>query len=638
MSRIEFRTLVSLEEARKALLPFYKRETEEVPLRDCYGRMLALDIYSKVDVPGFDRASMDGYAVKSGDTWGADEESPKTLDVTGIVHAGDRVSIKVEKGTAVEVATGAVMPEGANAVVMVENTDLSGDLLNIRKPVSPGENVMHTGADIMMGELVLKKNVKLTPREVSVLAAVGIDRAIVYKKPRIGIISTGNEIAPPGTKLEMGQIYDVNAYGIGAGVVENGGEPVYLGIVRDTPQEFAKALSSAAEQVDVVLTSGSTSAGASDMMSSTVGESGKVLVHGIKIKPGKPTIIGEYGGKPFIGLPGYPSSAMTIFNEVAAPLIRHMAGHRERALREVPATMALRVTSEGGREVLLPVGLTMTAKGLAAYPVEKGSGAISQLLDADGYVEISEDTQIIQEGDEVSVRLFSEEISFPDLLIIGSHCLGVDVITTLMSERGFTVRSINVGSMGGLRAIRKKIAEVAGIHLLSETGVYNEPFIKDMADAVLVKGYIREQGIIVTRGNPLGIRGIEDLPGKRFINRTQGSGTRTLLDIELRKLAAKRGESLEAITGSIPGYDVEAKTHNAVASAVKTGRADAGLGIRTVADQNGLSFIPLRDEEYDFVIRKNRMDEPAVKAFLEILRSEEFTRRIMALGYRPRNP
>jgi molybdenum cofactor synthesis domain len=406
LSRIEFRTLVSLEEARKALLPFYKRETEEVLLRDCPGRTLASDIYSKVDVPGFDRASMDGYAVKSGDTWGADEESPKTLEVTGIVHAGDRASIKVEKGTAVEVATGAVMPEGANAVVMVENTDLTGDLLNIRKPVSPGENVMHTGADIMMGELVLKKNVKLTPREVSVLAAIGLDRATVYKKPRIGIISTGNEIAPPGTKLDTGQIYDVNAYGIGAGVVENGGEPVYLGIVRDTPQEFAKALSDAAAQVDVVLTSGSTSAGASDMMSSTVGEAGKVLVHGIKIKPGKPTIIGEYGGKPFIGLPGYPSSAMTIFNEVAAPLIRYMAGHRERAMREVTATMALRVTSEGGREVLLPVGLTMTSTGLAAYPVEKGSGAISQLLDADGYIEISEDTQIVKEGDEVSVRLF----------------------------------------------------------------------------------------------------------------------------------------------------------------------------------------------------------------------------------------
>jgi Periplasmic molybdate-binding protein/domain len=224
------------------------------------------------------------------------------------------------------------------------------------------------------------------------------------------------------------------------------------------------------------------------------------------------------------------------------------------------------------------------------------------------------------------------------LLIIGSHCLGVDVITTLMSERGFTVRSINVGSTGGLRAIRKKIADVAGIHLLSETGVYNEPFIKDMADAVLVKGYIREQGIIVARGNPLGIHGIEDLPGKRFINRTQGSGTRTLLDIEIRKLSTKQGESFEAITGSIPGYDIEAKTHNAVASAVKMGRADAGLGIRTVADQNGLGFIPLRDEEYDFVVRKNRMDEPAVKAFLEILRSEEFMRRIRTLGYRPGNP
>lgn len=635
MSRIEFRTLVSLEDARKALLPFYRRESEEVLLSDCYGRTLASDIYSKVDVPGFDRASMDGYAVKSSDTWGADEESPKMLKIAGIIHAGDRASIAVEKGIAVEVATGAVMPEGSNAVVMVENTDLEGDQVNIRKPVSPGENVMHTGADIMMGELVLKKNVRLTPREVSVLAAIGLDRVVVYKKPIVGIISTGNEIRPPGVLLEAGQIYDVNAYGVSSGVIENGGEPVYLGIIRDTKHEFSKALSDAVKKVDIVITSGSTSAGASDMMFSTIGELGKVLVHGIKIKPGKPTIIGEYGGKPFIGLPGYPSSAMTIFNEVAAPLIRYMGGRMERASREVPATMALRVTSEGGREVLLPVGLTRTLKGLEAYPVEKGSGAISQLLDADGYIEISDDTQIIDEGDKVSVRLFSDEIVFPDLLIIGSHCLGVDVITAMMSDKGFTVRSINVGSAGGLRAIRKNIADVAGIHLLSESGIYNEPFIKDMQDVVLIKGYIREQGIIVDSGNPLGIHGIEDLPGKRFINRTKGSGTRTLLDIELRKLAADRGVSFEDITGSIPGYDIEAKTHNAVASAVKMGRADAGLGIKTVADQNGLGFISLRDEEYDFVIRKNRMNEPGVKAFMDILRSDEFKRGIESLGYRP---
>jgi putative molybdopterin biosynthesis protein len=206
----------------------------------------------------------------------------------------------------------------------------------------------------------------------------------------------------------------------------------------------------------------------------------------------------------------------------------------------------------------------------------------------------------------------------------------------MMSEKGYTVRSINVGSMGGLRAIRKNIADVAGIHLLSESGVYNEPFIKDMSDVVLVKGYIREQGIIVAPENPLGIHGIEDLPGKRFINRTRGSGTRTLLDIELKKLAASRRESIDAITGSMPGFDIEAKTHSAVASAVKLGKADAGLGIKTVADQNGLDFIPLRDEEYDFVIRKSRMDEPGVKAFLEIIRSDEFKARIEALGYHPK--
>ncbi|AFC99041.1 molybdenum cofactor synthesis domain protein [Methanocella conradii HZ254] len=634
MSRKEFRRLVSLEDARKALEPFYRRSAESVPLGECYGRTLAEDVYSRVDVPGFDRASMDGYAVKAADTWGADEESPRTLKLIGAIHAGDRPTLAVEAGTAAEIATGAVMPAGANAVVMVENTDSDGSYVNVRKPVTPGENVMHTGADVMMGELVLRKDTRLTSREVSVLAAVGLDYVNVYRMPIVAIMSTGNELTPPGTRLEPGQIYDVNAYAVGAGVRESGGIPLYLGIVRDTPEEFRKAVLDATKKADIILTSGSTSAGSSDMMFSTVGSVGRILVHGIKIKPGKPTIIGEVEGKPFIGLPGYPSSALTIFNEVVAPMVRHMSGRRDKAIREASARMALRVTLEGGREVLLPVGLLRAPEGLYAYPVEKGSGAVSALLDADGYVEIGEEARVIEEGEPVKVRLFSDEIAFPDLLIIGSHCLGIDAIVRMMADRGYTVRSINVGSMGGLRAIRKGIADVAGIHLLDESGTYNEPFVRDIPGAVLVKGYIREQGLIVARGNPLNIKGIADLPGRRFINRTKGSGTRTLLDLELKKLADERHTTLKALAESIPGYDVEAKTHSAVASAILTGKADVGLGIKTVADQNGLGFIPLRDEEYDFVINKNSLDKPAVRALLDVLSSSEFKLSIGRLGYR----
>lgn len=635
-SRKEFRTLVSLEDARKALLQFYRREEEQVPLQACYDRTLAGNITSRVDVPGFDRASMDGYAVKAKDTWGADEADPRSLKLGGIIHAGDLPTAKVDSGTAVEIATGAMMPEGASAVVMVEQTDTEGSTVHVRKPVSPGENVMHAGADVMQGELVLRKGTRLTSREISVLAAVGLKEVPVYRRPRVAIISTGNEIAPPGGPLRPGQIYDVNAYAVGAGVLENGGEPFYCGIVRDEPDAFRKALLDAAGQYDLVLTSGSTSAGASDMMFSTVGGVGKVLVHGIKIKPGKPTIIGEANGRPFIGLPGYPSSALTIFNEVAAPLIRHMSGRREPERSTVKAKMALTLQSEAGREVLQPVGLTRTKDGLAAYPIEKGSGAVTSLRDADGYVEIGEDVHVIEEGSDVEVRLFSPAIAFPDLLIIGSHCLGIDVITDMMGEKGFTVRSINVGSMGGFRSLRKGVADVAGVHLLDESGVYNEPFLRALGikGAVLVKGYVREQGIIVAKGNPLNIRGIEDLPGKRIVNRTKGSGTRTLFDMELRKLAAQNGLSMENLVESIKGYDVEAKTHSAVAAAIIAGKADAGLGIKTVAVQNGLGFIPLRDEEYDFVIRKDVMDRPATKAFLEILKSKRFEAELQKLGYR----
>lgn len=635
--RKEFRTLVSLEDARKALLPFYRREEEQVPLAACNGRTLALNVYSRVDVPGFDRASMDGYAVKARDTWGADEAAPRSLRLAGIVHAGDTPSVKVEPGTAVEIATGAMMPEGANAVVMVEQTDTEGDTVHVRKPVSPGENVMHAGADVMQGELVLRKGTLLTSREISVLAAVGLQTVTVYRKPRVAIVSTGNEIAPPGGPLRPGQIYDVNAYAVGAGVLENGGEPLYYGIVRDEPEAFRKALLDSSEKADVVLTSGSTSAGASDMMFSTIGEAGKVLVHGIKIKPGKPTIIGEASCKPFIGLPGYPSSALTIFNEVAAPLIRYMSGRPEPDRAVVRANMALSLQSEGGREVLQPVGLTRTAEGLAAYPIEKGSGAVTSLRDADGYVEIGENVHVIEEGAAVEVRLFSPAISFPDLLIIGSHCLGIDVITDLLGHRGYTTRSVNVGSMGGFRSIRKGVADVAGVHLLDESGVYNEPFLKALGieGAVLVKGYVREQGLIVAKGNPLRIESVADLPGKRIVNRTKGSGTRTLFDMELRRVATGRGIPLEKLVEAVRGYDVEAKTHSAVAAAIIAGKADAGLGIKTVAVQNGLDFIPLRAEEYDFVVRKEVLDRPAVRAFLEILRSEAFEAELRKLGYRP---
>ncbi len=246
---------MSLEDARKALVPFYRREAEHVPISGCYGRVLASDVHSKVDVPGFDRASMDGFAVKAKDTWGADEQNPNALKLTGIIHAGEMPSIAVEPGTAVEIATGAVMPRGANAVVMIEQTDPAGSVVNVRKPVSPGENVMHTGADVMMGELVLREGTRLTSREISVLAAVGLDMVDVYRRPLVGIISTGNEIASPGAKLKPGQIYDVNAYAVGAGVEENGGIPVYLGIVRDqfagVPERAAGRLQKGGRHPDV---------------------------------------------------------------------------------------------------------------------------------------------------------------------------------------------------------------------------------------------------------------------------------------------------------------------------------------------------------------------------------------------------
>ncbi len=648
MEQKEFHDVVTIGEARRRLRSSFTfaPRVEVVGLDEALGRVTAGDVAAPIDVPPFDRATMDGYAVQATETFHADEERPRELALKGQIMAGEARTLDIGKGGAIAIATGAPLPKGANAVVMVEYTHKKGRKIRIYKPVTPGENVMAAGSDIMRGETVVRRGTIITPRETGVLAALGLGEVEVFVRPSVGIISTGDEIVGPGKKLEFGQIYDVNGRAIAHAVRENGCNAEFLGVVKDDPKALLKKLREMVERYDLVITSGGTSAGLGDLAYRIIDDLGRpgVIVHGVAIKPGKPTVIGVVGNKPIIGLPGYPTSAMVVFDVLVAPLLRAMARLPGVERKKVQARAAMRLYSAKGRYEYILVNLVQGADGgLGAYPILTGSGAITTLAEADGYIEVPELMELVPEGSDVEVTLLSEGLRPTDLTIIGSHCLGVDLLLALMNvERPTLAKVINVGSSGGMMAVRRGEADIAGTHLIDDaTGEYNLPFLarlKVARGAYLVRGYDREQGLMAAKGNPRGIKGIEDLlrPDVTLINRNAGSGTRILLDMELKRLARERSEGIKDLVQDIKGYQVEAKSHTAVAASVAFGRADVGLAIRTVAEQYGLTFIPLREEKYDFAIPADRIDKPAVRRFLGALRSDAFKEQLAKMpGLRP---
>ncbi len=639
MKKRIFRRLLPAEEARRRLLKSLKPDVvgvERIRLEASYGRVLAEDITSPINVPPFDRSIMDGYAVHAEDTYGASEEHPVNLKIVGSVNAGEEPDVTVNVGEAVEVSTGAPIPEGADAVVMLEYTDVEGDTLRVFRPVSPGENIMPSGSDISAGELILRAGTLLTPRETGVLAAIGIREIKVYRRPKVAVISTGDELIPPGEDIRFGKIYDINSRTLSDSVIECGGEPLLLGIVRDNVDDIKRMIRRAAEKADAVIISGGASVGSRDFIYEALMDldESRIIVDGISVKPGKPTLIAIADGKPIFSLPGYPVSALMIFNMFVAPVIRLMAGLRgEVEVKQVKAKSSSRIIIKDGRREYMPVSLVEDEDGkLIFYRVPGGSGAISSLAKADGFIEVPGDQRFIEEGEEVTVNLFSSEIRAADLTFIGSHCIGVDLALKLLRSKApwIQYKIVNVGSSGGLAAVRRGEADISGVHLLDEeTGEYNVPFIEDydLEDAALLfRGYLREQGLIVEKENPKGIWEIKDLlrGDLRFINRNHGSGTRRLLDAKLRELSKEINIKFEDLTSKINGYNVEVRSHTAVAAAVAMGRADVGVGIRAAADIYGLDFIPISNEQYDFIVRLKSLRKKAVQLFIETIRSEEF--------------
>ncbi|MEM2218717.1 MAG: molybdopterin biosynthesis protein [Candidatus Korarchaeum sp.] len=634
-----FRELKGLDEVKELAMKYERpRRIERVLIWNALGRVIAEDVVSSVDVPSFDRATVDGYAVRAEDTFWADEDNPVELKVVGGASAGHPFLGEVRRGEAVEVATGAPIPRGANAVVREEFTSRRGDGIIVRRAVSPSENVQGAGSDIRIGETLVYRGTVLSPRELGVLAAAGIREVSVLAKPRVGIFSTGDEIVQPGERLEYGKIYDVNSSTLFSSVIEDGGDPVFLGILPDDYESIKRALSESLIENDLLLISGSTSVGAGDVMYRVLEELGPpgVLVHGIAIHPGKPTVIAEARGKLIIGLPGYPTSCLTVYREVVSPLIRRWSRKPSGAEGEVIAKAAERIHGERGRRDLMPVHVVKDEE-LLVFPVPTGSEAISTLSRADGYIVMDELREIVEEGEEVRVKLFVDRIA--DLSVIGSHCLGLEAILAELRDRGSSVKFVPVGSYGGFKAVARGEADISGVHALDpETMKYNVPFLRRFSlegKALLLRGYERVQGLIVKKGNPKGIRGIRDLIERDdviLMNRNRGSGTRILLDYLLRREAESLGMSFEEVTSNILGYWSEAKSHNAVAAAVKNGVADVGIGIEVVARLYDLDFIPLVEENYDFLVRRASLRKKAVEDFLEVLKDPEIRRRINSIS------
>ncbi|MEM1623222.1 MAG: molybdopterin biosynthesis protein [Sulfolobales archaeon] len=629
-----FRRLVTVDEALKELdgyLLSRQQAVEEVELRHAWGRVLAEDITAISDYPPFDRSEVDGYAVRSSDLEGVDEDNPAKLRFLGSVNVGEQPKFSVEPGTCVEVSTGAMVPRGADAVVPVEHTKKVGDYVYIYRSVAPGENVAHGGSDVVSGDIVALEGTLLGSAELVTLAGAGVSKVKVYRRIKVGVVSIGSELVEPGRHLRPGEVYDVNSYYLEAALRELGAEVVFYGIVEDKEDRLREVLRKAIKECDVIITSGGTSAGEGDITYRVVDELGKpgVIIHGLKVRPGKPTFIALIGNKLLFGLPGFPLSMMMMFNILVKPVIARLLGLRGSYFtHSEEAVLADRVTGHLGVDRLVPVILREGPKGVLAFPIGYRSGSINTLQLADGFIRVKAGIPYVESGTKVLVhRLNNRRVT--DVLAVGSHdYLLTDILKALSRE--FTVKYVATGSLAGLDAVAKGAADVAGVHILdSETGTYNEEIIRRLGygnRVALIVGYTREVGLVTLKGNPKNIRDLRDLlrDDVIFINRSRYSGTRVLLDIALHSLAKELGVSFDELVSKIKGYHLEAKTHSGVAISILTGRADVGLTLKYVAQRYDLEFIPLACERFDIAVSVNSLETPGIRYLVNYLKSNEF--------------
>jgi putative molybdopterin biosynthesis protein len=638
----QFLDVVSADEARARFeqhLDLSPLAAESVPLALALTRVLAHDVVAAVDAPPFDRSNVDGFALRAIDTIGASDTAPKIFRLNAeVIACGDAPALEVNPGTATTIATGGVIPRGADAVVMIEHTELLEQgapriaiSIELRRAAAPGQFVSYAGSDIARGETLLRRGTRIGSREIGMLAACGLARIDVVRRPKVAVLSTGDELVAPGAALKPARVYDSNGAIIAAAVTEAGGEPLAMGAFPDDEAALEKAVLQALAASDFVVVSGGTSKGAGDLSHRVVSRLGPpgILVHGVALKPGKPLCLGVIGTTPIVVLPGFPTSAIFTFHAFVAPVIRARAGLPPEAAQTLPARVPVRIASELGRKEFVLVSLIESDEGAIAFPTGKGSGSVTSFSQADGFLAIDALASTLDANSVVDVTLIGSAVRAPDLVIMGSHDVALDVVVGALATRGFTARTLAVGSLGGVAAASRGECDVAPVHLIDpESGQYNVHLATPALR--LVRGWQRMQGILFQLGDKRfeGRSAQEALKAALadtsalMVNRNAGAGTRVLID---KLLAGARP----------PGYANQPKSHNAVAAAIAQSRADWGVAIEPVAKLYGLGFLPLSPEHYDFLVVESRAGRPAVQAFLAALRDEKVRTRIRALGMSP---
>ena len=618
----------TLEEAREILFKrfFVDRplSKEMVSVPDAVGRVLAEPATAVISSPNFHLSAMDGIAVKASDTFGASEARPKELLIGK---------------NAFYVNTGHVMPEDTDTVIMIEYVHvLDQNRIEIEAPAFPWQNVRKVGEDIVATELLFPQHHVITPYCVGALLSGGLFKVPVLTQPKVLIIPTGSELVDwRETAVEdllPGQVIETNSFVLGKLVESCGGTFTRHDMILDDPMKIKTAILDAINSdVDIILTVGGSSAGSEDYTQYAVDELGEVLVHGVTIMPGKPVLMGQIKNKPIFGIPGYPVSAIVAFEQFVGPLISFMLGQPEKERPKVQVEPTRKIASKLGLEEFIRVKLGAVGDKIVAIPLPRGAGCITTLTEADGIIRIPKNLEGINPNESVAAELLRPLSSIQNtIVVVGSHDNTLDVLANQIrvGQKNLTLSSSHVGSMGGLMAIKKGGCHLAGSHLLDiSDGSYNISYVKKYLPDMKVKLVhlvLRDQGLILSRGNPKNVKGIEDLCRKdiRFINRQAGSGTRILLDYRLNELGIDPSD--------VNGYENEEFTHMSVAVAVQSGTADVTLGIYAAAKALDLDFIPVVTEQYDLIIPEHYFESENIQILLETVNSSEFKKQVEALG------
>jgi len=617
----------TLAEAREIILTEFQSlaalATEVIPVQDAVGRTLSRPITAELSSPHFHAAAMDGVAVRAASTFGANPAEP--------------IELKVNED-AFYVNTGHVMPENTDAVIMIEHLNILDEhAIQIEAPVFPWQHVRKIGEDIVATELLFPQNHVITPYCLGALITGGIFNVPVKKKPRILIIPTGSELVNWQTStaaLEPGQVLESNSHVLGSLAEDAGATFTRSEQLMDDPATIKSAVEAAmADDVDMVLTVGGSSAGSEDYAKDVILELGEVLVHGVTIMPGKPVIVGKINTKPIFGIPGYPVSAIIAFEQFVKPLIDQMCGQPEKARSELYVEPTRKVASKLGLEEFVRVKLGTVGDRVVATALPRGAGLITSITEADGIIRIPDHVEGLQENQPVKAELLKPSAAIDNTIVaVGSHDNTLDIIADELKggSTGYSLSSSHVGSMGGLMAVKRGACHVAGTHLLNtENGSYNLSYLMKYLptlDVRLVNLVMRDQGFIIPKGNPKGIKDIGDLVRDDlcFMNRQGGSGTRILLDYRLQQRNIDPAE--------INGYDTEEYTHMSVAVAVLSGTVDVGLGIFAAAKALDLDFIPVVTEQYDLVIPQEHFESAKIQALMNIINTDVFKKRVNALG------